>query len=152
MPGNDPHEPSTDAERSTGAAVVYLRGDVQQRMVAESGPDRLKHLLDICDSDLEREFLLTTQELGWPLPREAQSRPDSETFAQPDFVYHGRIAIFVDGPQHQKPNIAKRDRSAREALEDRGWRVGVVAYGGPIKQQVAALGERFSLGSNKWLD
>ncbi|MYD52952.1 MAG: DEAD/DEAH box helicase [Chloroflexi bacterium] len=148
VPGNDYREPSTDAERSTGGTVVYLRGDTQQRMVAESAPDRLRHLLDICDSDLEREFLLTTQELGWPLPQEAQSRPDSETFAQPDFVYDGRIAIFVDGPHHQRSKIAKRDRSAREALEDRGWRVGVVVHDGPIKEQVAALGERFSLGNN----
>lgn len=144
--GNDSHDPSTDAEPSTRATVVYLSGDVQQRMVAESAPERLEHLLDICDSDLEREFLLTTQELGWPLPQEAQSRPDSETFAQPDFVYDGRIAIFVDGPHHQRPKIAKRDRSAREALEDRGWRVGVIVHDGPIKEQVAALGERFLLG------
>lgn len=147
VPGEGSHEPKADADHSPGATVVYLRGDVQQRMVAESAHERLKHLLDICDSDLEREFLLTTQELGWPLPEEAQSRPDSETFAQPDFLYEGRIAIFVDGPHHGKPNAAKRDRVTREALEDRGWRVGVVVFGGTMREQVAELGERFSLGN-----
>ena len=142
----DHREQSNAVSRSTGSNVVHLEGDVQQRMEADSAPAKLEHLLEICDSEMERKFLLTTQEFGWPLPLEAQSRPESEVFAQPDFVYEGRIAMFIDGPQHEKANVARRDQSAREALEDRGWRIGVVVYSAPIRQQVAELGKRFSLG------
>jgi very-short-patch-repair endonuclease len=60
---------------------------------------------------------------------------------QPDFYYERDgipgICIFVDGPQHENPDQAARDRAVREALKDQGFRVVAIKSGRTILDQVS---------------
>lgn len=78
-------------------------------------------------STLERRFLDYLYGRRLRLPDRAQHRPEDDIHSQPDFYYDrdglNGICIFVDGAVHDHPVQAERDKSAREALEDRGYRV-----------------------------
>jgi len=72
---------------------------------------------------------------GLPLPHEQQKveldppveyGTDRIRSTTPDFVYykqeHGaNIAIYADGPHHERPETRIRDRVIREELQDQGW-------------------------------
>ena len=141
-----------DAELLSPSAVEgprdpqYRSTQPQVRNVAESRSDRYEHLLAICDSELERDFLRATQDAGWPLPEQAQSRPEPDVFSQPDFVFPGKVLVYVDGPEHDDIRVAKSDATAREELEDRGWRVFAFRYDKPLGTQLEALAELIGVG------
>ena len=116
--------------------------------VAERHPDMYEHLLAICDSELERDFLKATRDAGWPLPEQAQSRPEPDVFSQPDFVYPGKVAVYVDGPDHDDERVAKTDAAAREELADRGWRVFAVRYDEPLSRQIETLAQHIGFGDS----
>jgi hypothetical protein len=60
---------------------------------------------------------------------------------QPDFYYERDgipgVCIFIDGPQHDEPAQAERDRTVREALKDQGFRVVAIKSGRAIADQVS---------------
>ncbi len=91
-------------------------------------------------SSLEREFLDHLSAHMLRLPDRAQYRPDPEVAVQPDFYYERDglrgVCVFVDGPTHDQPAQAARDREVREALTDRGYRVLVVRFDRPIADQL----------------
>jgi hypothetical protein len=68
--------------------------------------------------------LLSTR--GHRLPHRAQVYiPDADT--RLDFLYEptgsARVAIYIDGPPHDSPDVARRDIEHQEALEDVGYTV-----------------------------
>ena len=121
--------------------LEYGSSQPSTQKVAESRAVWYEHLLSICDSDLERDFLRATQAAGWPLPEQAQSRPEPDVYSQPDFVYRGKVAVYVDGPEHDDASVSARDAAAREELEDRGWRVYAVRYDPYLSDQIEQLAE-----------
>jgi very-short-patch-repair endonuclease len=103
------------------------------RATTESTPgpkpkgDHLAELLASCDSELEKKWLRFLGERGYNLPSRSQVLiPECGT--RPDFVYdeHDTV-VYVDGPIHDYPDRAKRDREQEAALENAGkW---VVRFG-----------------------
>jgi very-short-patch-repair endonuclease len=99
--------------------------------VSTPGPlpkeDHLAALLEACDSELERKWLRFMDEHGYHLPSRSQVLiPECGT--RPDFVYdeHDTL-IYVDGPLHDYPDRAKRDKQQEDCLENAGkW---VVRFG-----------------------
>lgn len=96
--------------------------------ISPSGSTRDSHLetlLNLCESDLEREWVLSLHEHGLRLPDSSQVyMEDCQT--RPDFIYNtGGVyaAIYVDGSYHDYPQRQGRDQQQTECMEDYGYRV-----------------------------
>ncbi|MBI2940104.1 MAG: DEAD/DEAH box helicase [Chloroflexi bacterium] len=98
-------------------------------------------------SELEREFLDYLYHNRLRLPDLAQHRPEPDVPVQADFFanWEGRkgICAFVDGPSHDEPAQAARDREVRDELVDRGYRVVVVRYDRGVADQVSSYPDVF---------
>jgi len=97
------------------------------RVEASPGPapreEQLNRLLKMADSELEREWLRLLESRNLRLPSRAQALVSS-CRTRPDFVYEEQsVAIYVDGPPHDYPGRAARDREQGECMEDLGWTV-----------------------------
>jgi superfamily II DNA/RNA helicase len=101
---------------------------------------RLSGLIDPASS-LERAFLDYLYKNGLRLPDHAQHTPAEGVRVQPDFYFEREgipgVCIFIDGPPHDKPEQAERDRTLREALKDQGFRVVAITSGRTIAEQVS---------------
>ncbi|WP_318567487.1 DEAD/DEAH box helicase [Salinigranum marinum] len=85
-------------------------------------------LLAACDSGFEREVLQEIRDGGFELPDAAQHTiyDGDEPVAKPDFFYErsgSSIAVFVDGPDHQKDYVKEDDDKKRNRLRQMGFRV-----------------------------
>ena len=75
------------------------------------------------DSTLEKAFLARLQEEGYRIPDRSQVH-FQEAGTRPDFVYDEACAVvYVDGPHHDYPERAARDRDADRAMLEFGYRV-----------------------------
>jgi len=85
----------------------------------------LEMLLQLCESDLEQNWLLYLHQRGLRLPDAAQKYVEN-CKTRPDFEYTRNgiyAAIYVDGSQHDYPYREQRDQQQTECLEDYGYRV-----------------------------
>ena len=75
------------------------------------------------ESTLEAAFLARLDAAGYRLPDRSQVLfPEAGT--RPDFLYDGACAaIYIDGPHHDYPERAARDRDADRAMMELGYRV-----------------------------
>jgi len=119
----------------TQAEVMLING----RRSYQEQYDWLTQRIDPASS-LESEFLDFLFHQNLRLPDFAQYCPESEVPSQPDFYYERDripgVCIFVDGPVHDKPRQAEHDTRAKEALQERGYRVIVVRYDRPFIDQI----------------
>ena len=77
------------------------------------------------------------------LPDSAQKLISHEgvPIAKPDFYYRSQnLAIFVDGPDHDKDYVKRDDEQKRSKLEDLGYRVHVIYYAS-VDEDIAKLSE-----------
>lgn len=103
---------------------------VQTGAGGHSRAEQRRVIDELAESSLEREFVRWLDEHGHRLPDRAQVTVEG-VGARPDLVYDlptGPVAVFVDGPVHDRPLAAERDRAAGERLEDAGWQVVRVRY------------------------
>ncbi len=87
--------------------------------------EHLQHLLNLCQSDLERELLHHLERRQLRLPTHAQRLADGVP-ARPDFLYLSdsvRAAIYVDGPHHDHPERQARDRDQERLLDAHGYAI-----------------------------
>ena len=87
----------------------------------EPSPDRFDDLLKQCESPLERSFLAVIRERKLPFPTEAQKTlyEGDAPIVQADFYYEeDRLAVFVDGPNHDKDYVKDSDKKKREKLDE----------------------------------
>jgi hypothetical protein len=98
--------------------LAHARVDLSPTI--EPKGNHLEELLAACDTDLERRWLRFIDERGYNLPTAAQVfMPECGT--RPDFVYEDMdTVIYIDGPIHEYPDRAKRDREQEAALENAG--------------------------------
>jgi very-short-patch-repair endonuclease len=94
---------------------------------ASPGPlersEHLRQLKALCDSDLERDWLDFLEEHNLRLPDTAQELVET-CHTRPDFLYRDQhVAIYIDGPQHDHPDVAAQDREVNERLDDQGYTV-----------------------------
>jgi len=75
------------------------------------------------ESSLEAKLLSFLEAGGYRMPdRDHVYFPNART--EPDFLYDDACAaIYVDGPHHDYPDRATRDRDQEEALLNEGYRV-----------------------------
>lgn len=106
----------------------FLRQLAACTVKASAGPltraAHLEQLMRLTGSELERRWLQFIDERNCRLPTHAQMRIDS-CKTRPDFLYYrdDYCAIYIDGPQHQFPERARRDREQESMLAEQGWRV-----------------------------
>jgi very-short-patch-repair endonuclease len=80
-------------------------------------------LLNLCQSDLEREWLTFIEKSNLRLPSHAQLLLET-CHTRPDFFYEQEhAAIYVDGPHHQYPERQQRDQTQKDCMEDTGYTV-----------------------------
>jgi ATP-dependent helicase YprA (DUF1998 family) len=101
-------------------------------------------------SNLEDQFLDELHLARHRLPDLAQHRPEPGVYAEADFFYEREdlkgIAVFVDGPHHDEPTRWEQDSRERRRLEDMGYRVIVIRYDRPIKDQIVSHADVFGRG------
>ena len=105
--------------------------------------DRLELLKSKCDSDLERDVLDRIHINGIPLPDEAQKVVfDGDTpIAKPDFYFRRQnLAIFIDGPDHDKDYVIQDDKRKRAKLKGLGYRDHIIYYRS-ISENIIAMKE-----------
>jgi hypothetical protein len=88
--------------------------------------------LKACESSFEQEVLHAIQDGGFELPDEAQKviYDGDEPVTKPDFFYDrpgSSIAVFVDGPDHDKDYVKQDDKYKRQRLKRMGYRVVVIS-------------------------
>ncbi len=77
----------------------------------------------LTETGLERDWLRFLDERNCRLPSHAQKRIE-ECNTRPDFLYRDKYgAIYVDGPHHEFPERAQRDRQQESTLLEHGWTV-----------------------------
>lgn len=90
---------------------------------ALSREEHLKRLHNLCQSDLEHEWLDFMEQRNLTLPSHAQKLMES-CHTRPDFVYEKDcVAIYVDGPHHEFASRKERDKAQSECMEDIGYTV-----------------------------
>jgi hypothetical protein len=111
--------------------------------------EQYRRVLGLIDpaSSFERAFLEYLYKNELRLPDHAQHTPAEGIPVQPDFYYERDgipgVCIFIDGPQHEEPAQAERDRTMREALRDQGFRVVTIRSGQTIAEQVSEHADLF---------
>ena len=84
--------------------------------VAEDRAEHLRRLKALCESDLEREWLDFLEKHNLRLPDTAQ-RLIEACSTRADFVYsHQAVAIYLDGPDHDQPDVAAKDVQTTDCL------------------------------------
>ncbi|XWX05294.1 DEAD/DEAH box helicase [Aggregatilineales bacterium SYSU G02658] len=121
--GNQREHAILDRQTIRDVLMTLADAQVSASPAAESRDTRLQHLLSLCESELERDWLQTLSKRGLRLPDAAQSYlKDCQT--RPDFLYNSGgvyAAIYIDGVHHDSPQQQQRDRQQTDCIEDYGY-------------------------------
>jgi very-short-patch-repair endonuclease len=100
--------------------------------------EHYKRLRNMAGSDLERKWLDYIYKNGHILPTHAQELIDS-CHTRPDYLYRDKyVAVYIDGPIHDSPDQANKDKKIQEDLEDTGWHVIRFRYDSDWAEIIAA--------------
>jgi very-short-patch-repair endonuclease len=112
-----------DRKRIRDTLLALAGATVNASPVAAPRAEHLQGLLNLCDSDLEMEWLHWLDEQGVRLPSKAQALIEG-CHTRPDFLYEDALAaIYVDGPHHQYADRQARDQIKTVCMEDTGYTV-----------------------------
>ena len=101
----------------------YANSTVQTSPTDKPRPVHLEELLRLTQSTLEKQWLDFINAQECRLPSRGQVLIES-CGTRPDFLYdEHQAAIYVDGPHHDYPERAERDKTQAGALEDAGFLV-----------------------------
>jgi very-short-patch-repair endonuclease len=111
--------------------LLELAGSTVSAVSGAVAPDQhLAVLRQRADSDLERRFLDLLAAQRRRLPSDSQKLIE-DAQARPDFMYaEHHVAVFIDGPVHDQPNVRAEDQAATARLEDAGYEVLRFHYAG----------------------
>ncbi|MCK4504630.1 MAG: DUF1998 domain-containing protein, partial [Candidatus Aegiribacteria sp.] len=126
--GNQKDHPFLDRHEIHDYLLELRNADVGISPGENTKEDHLKKLRNLCDSDLEKKWLDLLADNNLYLPDKAQTLFEM-CGTRADFYYSKHNAIiFIDGPDHDKPAIAEKDRIKRECLENNGYIVLSFSY------------------------
>ena len=121
--GNQPDHRLLD--RKLIRDILLALGDCTTASSGGTGPrvDRLDAMKQLCDSNLERQWLDRVDQRGLRLPTHAQYRVES-CYTQPDFYYADlNTAVYIDGPVHDDSEQQVEDAEINKRLADAGYLV-----------------------------
>lgn len=88
----------------------------------------LQKLMNLCDSELEKEWLNFLNKNSLQLPTHAQKHIE-QCSTTPDFIYKEELtAIYIDGPNHDNETARKKDKETDECLRNAGMTVIRFSY------------------------
>jgi ATP-dependent helicase YprA (DUF1998 family) len=140
---NQPDHRHLDRHKVREFLFALSRSDVAPTARGSTYDEQYHRLSNLIDpgSSFERAFLDYLYENRFRLPDHAQHTPAEDIPVQPDFYFERDgipgVCFFIDGPQHDEPAQAERDRTVREALKDQGFRIVAIKSGRAIADQVA---------------
>jgi very-short-patch-repair endonuclease len=103
--------------------LKLARCDVEASSAPNPRPERVRELLRLCDSELEKRWLLFLDEHDLRLPNSAQKRVEGCN-TRPDFLYEEHAtAVYIDGPHHDYPDRVERDAVQAACMADLGYTV-----------------------------
>jgi len=96
-------------------------------------------------SELERKVIKMLKEEGTKLPAAIHKiiSKDGEPIAEADLYYEPRIAVFIDGPDHDKEYVKLDDDRKRTKLKKLGYKVLVIHHASIVEGMKAFI-ETFS--------
>lgn len=123
--GNQPDHGEIDRHAVRDLLLRLAGAQALAEGQGETRSEQLARLTAQSDTKLEGRLVTWLKERGLRLPDEAQTYIP-EAGARPDYVYRlpgANVAVFVDGPVHEYPEVAERDVEAEDRLVDKGWDV-----------------------------
>ena len=103
--------------------MILSRAEAQFSPTSLTRAEHLLGLRNLCQSDLEREWLDYLEAHHLNLPSHAQKLIEA-CHTRPDFLYeNAHVAIYVDGYHHLFPERQVRDQAQQECMEDYGFTV-----------------------------
>lgn len=139
--GNQRHHAILDRHQVRDV-LLALKASTANQHVQGANPDEHYQMLlrGVDQASGEAEFLETLYRGGYRLPDRVQYRPTSEVMAEADFYFRRPdrpgVCVFLDGPAHREPLRHAHDVEVREQLADRGYRVIVLTYDIPWRDQL----------------
>jgi very-short-patch-repair endonuclease len=118
--GNQPDHRLLDRLKVRDLLLQVAASVVKASPVGLPRAEHVAQLRALCDSDLERQWLDFVDQRNLRLPDAAQVLIEA-CHTRVDFLYREqRVAVYVDGPQHDFPDVEAKDRHADACLEDQG--------------------------------
>jgi ATP-dependent helicase YprA (DUF1998 family) len=120
---NQRMHPQLDRQLIRNTLIALTEADIQSSPTSANRDDHGQRLLNLCDSDLERDWIAFLEANGYRLPDDGQILfEDCNT--RPDFVYRDSYTVvYVDGSHHDYPNRQARDAQQADCMEDEGYTV-----------------------------
>jgi hypothetical protein len=139
--GNQRHHAVLDRHQVRDVLLALKASTVIQLVQGTDPDEHYQNLLRGVDqASGEAELLQTLYGGGYRLPDRVQYRPTPEVMAEADFYYRRPdrpgVCVFLDGPAHREPLRHAHDVEVREQLADRGYRVIVLKYDVPWREQL----------------
>lgn len=105
------------------ATLESLEGAVDQNVLFDEYMNRAA-------STLEKTVLRLLNDQGVRMPNELHKiiSKDGEPIAEADLYYEPKIAVFIDGPDHDKDYVQEDDRVKRTKLKKLGYQVIVIHH------------------------
>ena len=126
---NQRHHPLLDRHLIKDYLLALRDAQVVISPEAKPRGEHLQTLLNLCQSDLERQWLTYLDQNGYRLPSGAQPFIEA-CHTRPDFIYEEQhVVVYVDGYHHLFPDRQQRDILNTACLENLGYtvlRFGVV--------------------------
>jgi hypothetical protein len=112
-----------DRQLIRGALLQLANSTLKASPGPATREEHLRALTALCESDLEHDWLDFLEAHNLRLPDVAQ-RHIEPCHTRPDFLYSDHsVAVYVDGPAHDQPDVAARDAEATDCLMDLGYTV-----------------------------
>ncbi len=118
--------------------ISLLSSNLSRSSSEFSRAEHYERLKKLAGSSLETKWLDLIYKNGLILPTHAQELIQS-CHTRPDYLYNDKyVAIYIDGPIHDSPDQADKDRRIQEDLEDNGWHVIRFRYDHDWQEIIAA--------------
>jgi ATP-dependent helicase YprA (DUF1998 family) len=121
--GNQPDHSMLDRKKIAPILLGLSNSTVDVSPRAATRTEHFEMLMRFSTSSLEKDWLKFIDSKGFRLPSSAQKLIDACS-TRPDFMYEEHfVAVYVDGPFHDYPERAARDKATRAGMEDAGFTV-----------------------------
>lgn len=127
-----------DRKAIVDVLISLLSSDLSRSSSEFSRVEHYERLRKLAGSDLELKWLDYIYKSGLILPTHAQELIESCS-TRPDYLYSDKyVAVYIDGPIHDSPDQASKDKKIQEDLEDTGWHVIRFRYDSDWQEIIAA--------------